>query len=109
MYNIGDKVKIRSKEWFKKNCMVFDEINKVLMYKFYGYSISLTSEMMNFENQIVTINNIRLILSKPWSTYTIDEDNLQYVWQEWMFESPLNGVIKKLEREENNKNYGNEK
>lgn len=79
-YKITDKVKVKKGlksiySWIKETCN-----------NGYDYCCCITDCMEKLEGTIVTIANYWLG-SNGLSYYSIEEDNGNYIWQNWMFES----------------------
>ena len=77
-YKVGDKVKVKSLEWFEKNCDL-DFLNKELRY--------FSKKRSYYCGKIVTID-----YSYNDGDYTIKEDKETFFWQKWMFEDPRQNV-----------------
>ena len=74
-YKVGDKVRIKSKEWFDKQPK--NERGSVVKHN----SDAFTERMSMFCGLDATITNVRN------TCYDIDIDEEFYNWKDWMFEA----------------------
>jgi hypothetical protein len=80
MYKIGDKVKIKSLEWYKQNSNV------------YGVIVVSKSEYIFIENmqrycgKEFIIGSITKYMSPECNELVYQLKNVGYFWHEWMFE-----------------------
>jgi len=70
-YNIGDRVLVKSLEWYNENKDAFGTVN---------VPTSFVGGMSRYCGKCVTISG------KGWRSYDIKEDNGAYVWSDEMFE-----------------------
>lgn len=78
-YKVGDKVRVKSLEWYKN--------------EYRNGGISFVSKMSEFCGKVVTIEIV-------WNgVYYIEEDEDKFSWQDYMFEDGVvnNDIIKRLE------------
>ena len=91
---VGDKVCIRSKEWFLKNCK--HENNKF----FYDGDTQtfLDEQMLKFCGKTVTVLSIKKSFIRL--AFYIEEDDseskIKWSWKEWMIESEVEKRYRKL-------------
>jgi hypothetical protein len=78
-YKVGDKVKVHSLDWFKKN-KVFDDLG--WYYSLYSGEDTelLVPEMSDLCDTVVTITE------EGYDFYCVKGDDQKYEWQDWMFE-----------------------
>ena len=75
-YKVGDKVKVKSPEWYNENKGEYGEIS--------GEDFYFTSRMSDFCGKIVTIDKIHKA-----DFYTIKEDEQTFMWVDNMFEEKV--------------------
>lgn len=79
------KRKVRSLNWFVKNCEINDSNDYIPNI---DIKLFLSPTMQNFCGKEVTWNNEKMKLSnnKIYNIGKIKEDDESYYWEEWMFE-----------------------
>lgn len=82
-YKVGDKVKVKSLDWYNENK------NESGVIK--GDNDYFVDEMSKFCGKIVTIEHIKNSVSNS-KFYIIEEDKNGYNWEDWMFENNGNEI-----------------
>ena len=78
-FKIGDKVLVKSKKWFKENCIQLSNMRKVfLVYK--DSYVGMVTRKLKYCEKIVTIDKVN------GSSYEIIEDMHEFTWCDWMLE-----------------------
>lgn len=82
-YKVGDKVKIKSIEWYNANANEYGSIE--------GTENDFTNDMSKYCGKLATIVHVGI------KFYNLDIDDLTYYWYEWMFENYMSVKILKAD------------
>lgn len=98
MYNIGDKIQIKS---WKNLCQyaeekggIVTEESNIIMYAMTMMYCNFTFEMKIFESRKARI--VKKIIRNNITSYILDIDNGDWDWQDWMFDNPLEIMLKRF-------------
>lgn len=80
-YKVGDKVRVKSLDWYIKNK------NKAgnILDKYQSF----VEDMSHFCGKIVTISYVTST-----GSYYLEEDKFKYNWEDWMFEEDMNNEVR---------------
>lgn len=80
-YKVGDRVKIKSLEWYNKNKDVNGNVQKDNDYRF----IEPMSKYCGMKGVIVAVNNSLHIYDITFDSINVN----RHFWQDWMLEEPI--------------------
>ena len=82
-HKVGNKVRVHSTKWFRKNCSE----NDIGAFAYKDNCYTFVNNMAKFCGQEITINEELL------NSYHILEDDGRWCWQDWMFEEKADNIL----------------